>query len=485
MVYLRVPHILLLLIANCFILCALAELHPVHPNLKLSDGARKSHRQHHHLFIPREEAGFSVTSSPQITTQGGDVQGYTYEQNDYFLGLPFAAPPLNDNRFRPPQSPSSWTGVLNATEYGAICLQAKPYYPVNMSEDCLYLNVIRPSNATATSNLSVMVWIYGGSFTSGGSNFYDPTALVNAADGGVIGVTLNYRLGVFGELTLNELAAENSSDPTTGFYGIQDQRMAMQWVKENIAAFGGNPEDVTIFGESAGAISVCTHVAASKSAGLFNRAIMESGFCSMLDFDAALTMAANLTNDPNVGCQNETGANLVSCLRAIPADALYEYSSHTDWWPALDPTEFPSNLQPLTVIQNGDYNAVSSLLLGTNENEEGLFLCPSLANITELDYLLLVKHDFNILTTAWILALYPPQERSVLSLIDLSSDYTFKCQTKYMAAAVSSSSPSSSSSSSSISLPTSPDRPPPTSSFDASLASFRCNSAVASALLVS
>lgn len=222
--------------------------------------------------------------APVVKIDSGALQGSVAEGVVSFKGIPFAAPPLGELRWRPPQPVTKWTGVRPATEFGADCMQgrfgppptATPGGPAPRipSEDCLYLNVWRPEDASAR-NLPVMVWIYGGGFT-GGSSSAPNTSGVGFAKQGVVMVAMNYRVGRFGFFAFPALRNEHP-DETKGNYAYMDQIAALQWVKRNIAAFGGNPDNVTIFGFSAGGVSVHSMLASPMARGLFQKAIVESG----------------------------------------------------------------------------------------------------------------------------------------------------------------------------------------------------------------
>ncbi len=216
-----------------------------------------------------------------VAVESGRVSGAPVDGDVWvYKGIPFAAPPIGSLRWRPPQPVAAWDGVRDATAFGPACMQAKrgegSFYGQivdRMDEDCLYLNVWTPAAAGAA--LPVMVWIHGGGLTSGhGSEVtYDGT---NMARRGVVLITINYRLGPFGYLAHPLLSAESEHN-ASGNYGTLDQLAALRWVKQNIAAFGGDPGRVTIFGESAGSWSVNHLMASPLSAGLFQRAIGESG----------------------------------------------------------------------------------------------------------------------------------------------------------------------------------------------------------------
>lgn len=192
------------------------------------------------------------------TTLQGPVQGVLQDGVQRFLGIPFAQPPVGALRWRPPQTPASHSAPLLATHFGPHCPQTEIYSGFNTpstSEDCLYLNVFAPQGAAAGSKLPVMFWIFGGGFVGGEADDYDGSKL--ATQGHVIVVTINYRVGVFGTFALPSLAAEG---PLHSNYAVLDQQRALQWTQRNIAGFGGDPGNITVFGESAGALGVYAHL---------------------------------------------------------------------------------------------------------------------------------------------------------------------------------------------------------------------------------
>ncbi|MEO6994965.1 MAG: carboxylesterase family protein, partial [Lacunisphaera sp.] len=217
----------------------------------------------------------------QIKTDAGLVQGLPADAAGVraFEGIPFAAPPVGELRWKAPQPVAPWTGVRPAVEFGPRAMQAPIFSDMifrdaGPSEDCLYLNVWTPSK-TGADKLPVMVWIYGGGFQAGASSEPRQDGAILARKGVVV-VSMNYRLGLFGFLAHPGLAAETAGG-ATGNYGLMDQIAALQWVQRNIAAFGGDPHNVTIFGESAGSMSVCSLMASPLTRGLFSRAIGQSG----------------------------------------------------------------------------------------------------------------------------------------------------------------------------------------------------------------
>jgi para-nitrobenzyl esterase len=226
----------------------------------------------------------SLQTPPLVRVESGELQGVVADGVASFKGIPFAAPPVGDLRWRPPQPAARWTGVRQAAEFGADCMQGRFGPPPAAaagapaarvpSEDCLFLNVWRPA-APTVRRLPVMVWIYGGGFV-GGSSASPSTSGVQFAKDGVILVSVNYRVGRFGFFAFPALSRERP-DETKGNYAYMDQIAALKWVRRNIAAFGGDPNNVTIFGESAGGVSVHSLLASPVARGLFQKAIVESG----------------------------------------------------------------------------------------------------------------------------------------------------------------------------------------------------------------
>ena len=212
-----------------------------------------------------------------VHTTSGAVRGTLAGGYRTFAGIPYAAPPVGRLRWTSPQKAKTWTGTRDATQPGNACPQTAGFLgdPASDTEDCLYLNVTTPRN-TGENKLPVMFWIHGGGFYSGSGSLYGAQRL--ATEGNVIVVTLNYRLGVFGFLAHPALDGKTHK---SGDYGLEDQQAALRWVHDNAKAFGGDAGNVTLFGESAGGISTCSHLAAPASKGLFQRAIIQSGPCTL------------------------------------------------------------------------------------------------------------------------------------------------------------------------------------------------------------
>lgn len=286
---------------------------------------------------------------------------------DEFKGIPYAAPPVGPLRWKPPQPLAVWTGVHRADHFGARCMQRPVFGDMvfrsdGMSEDCLYLNVWTPADRQ-DGKLPVLVYFYGGGFIAGDGSEprYDGASLARR---GIVAVTVNYRLDVFGFLALPALAAE-SPQHAAGNYGLLDQGAALRWVRRNIAAFGGDPEQVTIGGESAGSMSVSALMASPLSRGLMQRAIGESG-----------GMLGNLKPGPlalaerqGVAFAQHVGAHSLAELRAMSASALLKAGGDkgvAEFGPTIDGYFLPRS--PEAIYQAGEQAHVP-LLLGSNSQE--------------------------------------------------------------------------------------------------------------------
>ena len=256
----------------------------------------------------------SSTSAPIVRIESGAVRGAAGSEGYEFLGLPYAAPPTGNLRWRPPQTPAQWNGVRDATQFAPSCPQVSSPFapPAPFSEDCLYLNVYTPTLRRDRAR-PVLVWIHGGGFTEDGARNYDGSKL--AADGIAV-VTINYRLGALGFLAHPALASRPGGP--AGNYGLMDQVAALRWVKRNIARFGGDPHDVTIAGQSAGGVSVLDLQVSHRARGLFQRAIVQSGAFALAQQPLAVAEAAGEAFATEAGCPDQTA----QCLRNLPVDAL-------------------------------------------------------------------------------------------------------------------------------------------------------------------
>jgi len=304
-----------------------------------------------------------------VRTESGAVSGTTGVSSDVrvYKGIPFAAAPVGDLRWRAPKAPPKWDGVHKADQFGATCMQTpypegSPYRsaPEPVSEDCLYLNIWTGAKSAKEAR-PVMVWIHGGALTRGsGSNpVYDGEEL---AKKGVVLVTINYRLGIFGFMAHPELTRESDRN-ASGNYGILDQIAALEWVQKNIAAFGGDPKRVTIFGESAGSWSVNVLVATPLAKGLFERAIGESG----ANFTTIPTLAE--AEQTGVRLAKTMGADSIAALRAKSAAELMKASPQAAR-PNVDGWMLPE--QVYAIFSKGRQNDVPTLI-GSNADEGTAF----------------------------------------------------------------------------------------------------------------
>jgi para-nitrobenzyl esterase len=304
--------------------------------------------------------------APVVTTDDGAVRGMTVPGGYAFRGLPYAAPPTGNLRWRPPAPPARWHGVRDATQFGPSCPQPpSASVPGPFSEDCLYLNVNTPALPGGDDGgLPVLVWIHGGGLTQDAGRDYDPAKL--AADGVVV-VTINYRLGALGFLAHPALASRPGGP--AGNYGLMDQQAALRWVRDNIARFGGDRHNVTIAGESAGGLSVLAHLVSRGSRGLFQKAIIESGSFALNQRPLAAAEAAGEAFAKAAGCPGQT-AQTAQCLRHLPVTDLVT--------PAF--VEIPGVVdgkvltEPIgTALAAGRFARVP-VLNGTNHEEEALFV---------------------------------------------------------------------------------------------------------------
>ena len=314
-------------------------------------------------------------------TDTGPVVGVRTDTMNKFLGIPYAAPPVGDLRWKPPQPAAKWHGQRDATQFANHCPQPATFFGLpSTTEDCLYLNVYTPADDKGRRHdhrrwredhrgHPVMVWIHGGAGFLGESDDYDPTKLVENED--VVVVTLNYRLGLLGFLAHPAFSAETSYGGS-GDYGFMDQQAALRWVQRNIKNFGGNPDNVTIFGESFGGLSVHTQLASPEAAGLFDHAIIESGAYFLNTFPLATAEAIGTGVATVLGCSGQpTLADTAACLRQVPVAALLVAEGSAGFTGNIDNKVLT---QPIaTALQSGQFNQVP-VLEGSNHDEWRLFV---------------------------------------------------------------------------------------------------------------
>jgi para-nitrobenzyl esterase len=322
----------------------------------------------------------SQGSNPIVATADGRLRGQAAGTIDEFLGIPYAAPPVGLLRWRPPQPAAHWTGVRPATQFGPHCPQTgSPFGVASMSENCLFLNVYAPAGSLRGGSLPVMVWIHGGDLTAGESNDYNPAGLVR--DGAVV-VTINYRLGALGFLANPALKSPNGS---SGDYGLMDQQAALRWVQQNIRQFGGDPRNVTIFGESAGGLSVLSQLVSPAARGLFAKAIIESGSYSLLQPSLATAEASGEAFAAKTGCASQTAASqTAACLRRLPVQTILDDQGAVG--PDIDGTVLTQSIG--TALATGDFSHVP-VIDGTNHDEWRLFIAifePLTGPVTAANY---------------------------------------------------------------------------------------------------
>jgi para-nitrobenzyl esterase len=320
-------------------------------------------------------AGLAVGCGPVTvaTTSLGRVQGATATNSTVvFKGIPYAAPPTGSLRFLPPQPAKAWSGTRQATKFSSAEVQPRDALTgtsqARQSEDCLYLNVWTPR--VDTTKRPVMLWIHGGGFVNGAGSdpLYDGAKL--AASGDVVVVTINYRLGPFGFLYLKDVGGQDYAQ--SGNLGLLDQIAAIKWVRDNASAFGGDPGNLTVFGESAGSMSVCSLLGMPAAKGLFRRAIAESGAVNMLH---SARKAAGVTAQfmKTAGVADVAGLRGMSAREMVAAETAMtprDRSSEMQFGPVLDGTAIP--VTPLEAIRTGSATGVD-LMIGTNLDEVRLW----------------------------------------------------------------------------------------------------------------
>ncbi|MCO1653434.1 carboxylesterase/lipase family protein [Pseudonocardia humida] len=316
----------------------------------------------------------------RVVVEQGELHGRTDGDVLRFRGIPFAAPPVGERRWLAPGPPEPWTGVREATEPGPRCPQGPapagaPHATAgSLEEDCLTLDVTVPAGTPGDARLPVLVWLHGGGFSAGSGGDVDPRRLVRA--GPLVAVTLNYRLGALGFLGLPGLA-------DSGSFGLLDQQQALRWVQRNAAAFGGDPDNVTLAGESAGADGACAQIAAPAAEGLFRRAVLQSGGCGSANLTDVIRPGTGPGGDTwkplelvestgvevaeELGCPDPGSA--AQCLRAAPVERLLG-TGDTYWSPAVGTPTLPR--RPSDLVADGELRP-TPVLAGTTAAEGTLF----------------------------------------------------------------------------------------------------------------
>eukprot|EP00039_Didymoeca_costata_P004476 m.73470 g.73470 ORF g.73470 m.73470 type:complete len:537 (-) comp12421_c0_seq2:26-1636(-) len=374
------------------------------------------------LSIPHQCYTTNVRG-PEVKTRSGIVEGERKVQVtgsiDAFLGIPFAAKPVGSLRFSSPQREEPWSGVRKTVKRADACIQIPSGFTklpiVQQSEDCLYLDVYTPSKATSET-LPVLVFFYGGSYIFGNDDFalYDAVQLVGYAEKQgtpVIVVVPNYRLDIFGFLGANVFRGPDNS---TGNWGIQDQRAALQWVQESIAGFGGDPNQITIMGQSAGAASVSVHMVANRSRHLYHRAIMDSGAPTSTWVSQPMVTAEEifLRVMGKIKCPIMNRETVFACVRNKSANDLYQASQDINasfvdsWGPVVDGVELLD--RPYKLFASGDFDQSIPVILGSNSGDGTMFVTLPY-DATENDYKAWLFKEFGK-NGSKVEALYPAHE---------------------------------------------------------------------------
>lgn len=301
-----------------------------------------------------------------VRIEHGAVRGYQTGGVSSFLGIPFAAPPVGELRWRPPAPAASWEGVRDAGSFGNSCVQVHTFGDFaekSTAEDCLYLNVFAPASGRERLR-PVMVWLHGGGLINGRSNDYDGRRLVS--DGNTVVVSLNYRLNVFGFLAHPALDAEGHPSVS---YGVLDQQAALQWVRHNIKAFGGDPGNVTLFGESAGGLAILFNMVSPSAAGLFHKAILESGVSVSPQIPLEAAQAHGGKFAAAAGCADQSAA----CLRSLSVEQIIERANSYTGIAirAVDGTVMKQPVQQ--AFAEGNFHKVP-VLAGNNRDEYNWFI---------------------------------------------------------------------------------------------------------------
>ena len=397
------------------------------------------------FFMTLAVSSAMAQSAPLANTSDGVFRGVATPTFNEFLGIRYAQAPVGDLRWRAPRRPDHVNGIQDATQFANHCPQpASPFGLPSISEDCLFLNVFTPvQQSSAAQNgsgghdhgLPVMFWMHGGALVVGEGDDYNPQRLVAQ---GVIVVTINYRLGALGFLAHPALSAEADRDnddainhvaPGSGNYGIMDQQLALRWVKQNIAAFGGDPHNVTIFGESAGGLSTFSNLVSPSAEELFEKAIVESGAYRLSLPSLATAEEQGTAYATAEGCTDQTAA----CLRALSVAQVLAQENAAGYVTNIDNRVLPQSID--TALASGAFHHVP-VINGSNHDEWRLFVALNdvFAGIipTPANYPQVIAGTLGIpvAATGPIVALYPPGTTTLsteLALGALGTDAIFAC----------------------------------------------------------
>jgi len=388
------------------------------------------------------------TAEPRVTIDAGMLSGTHFGADPAdvaFLGIPYAAAPVGNLRWRPSQPPPAWPGVRDAKAFGPACPQLPSGWLPEMlgrkqmvtDEACLYLNVWTTNLPAATGTSShassvrkapVMVWIHGGGNVEGSQEW--PPLGPTLARHGVVVVSINYRLGVFGFLSLPGLSAE-SAQHSSGNYGLLDQIEALKWVRRNIDKFGGDPSEITVFGASSGSLDICDLMASPLASGLFEKAILQSGFC--VDSKSSTLAQAEARGKILVQQLGVTGedSHAIETLRAIPAERMLQQAAadrQIDFDPVVDKWVLPD--QPSSIFSQGKQARIP-VIIGSNAEEVSIFASPIVGGSphspTTIDaYQQWLRHEFHDLAPE-VFAAYPANSDGDVprAFLHMDTDYEF------------------------------------------------------------
>jgi len=390
-----------------------------------------------------------AASGPVAVTGDGVFRGLSTATMNEFLGIRYAQAPVGDLRWRPPLPALPNRGIQDATQFGNHCPQPpSPFGLASATEDCLFVNVFTPLGKNPGADLGehgldpVMVWIHGGALVVGESDDYNPERLIEQ---GVVVVTVNYRLGALGFLAHPALSAEGADPdrdgdqdrtPASGNYGIMDQQLALNWVRHNIAGFGGDPDNVTLFGESAGGLSTFSNLVSPPAQGLFHRAIVESGAYALTLPSLAVAETQGTAFAAAEGCTSQTAA----CLRALTVEQVLAHENPAGYVTNIDGRVLPLSID--AALSTGEFNRVP-VMNGSNHDEWRLFVALNdvFAGIipTPANYPQIVAATLRIpvAATGPIIALYPPGTTTLsteLALGAVGTDAVFACPAHFASA---------------------------------------------------
>ena len=384
----------------------------------------------------------------EVRLDDGVIEGFAAGATRQFLGIPYAKAPTGALRFAPPERVATWTGVRAAKSFGPDCPQPKPSgshgeIPADQSEDCLSLNVYLPE-ASSAEPFAVMVFVHGGSFITGAGREYDGSQL--AAKRGVIVVTLNYRLGALGLLIDPSLDAAFRAP--SGNQSIRDQQLALEWVQRNIARFGGDPNNVTLFGESAGSTSACVHLFARGSERLAHRFILESGGCVESAIVPMTRSSVARTSSAFVQSFCAGASDVLACLRSVPVVDLVAWTNESGSAADAGTENSPDPLgegfrphvdgvlvedDPRVLLAAGDFLRVP-LLIGTNLNEMGRFPDRTAGADSVLSFTLFLVASYPATWLA-LAPIYSPatDAGAHAAFLNLTNDTWFRCPSRALA----------------------------------------------------